>query len=265
MSDKSNRWIKVIKQPDGVARLTLNRPEKRNALNKEMMVSITEQLFKWSGDDSIHALILDASGSCFCAGADIEWMQRATDFSYEENVKDAKVLGNLLELLYHFPRPVITLVHGSAYGGALGIIAASDITLAKPDAVFCLSEVRIGLIPAVISPYIVQAIGLRQARRYTLSAETISAHKAQTLGLIHEVIEEQAFSQYSEELIKNLRNGSPESQGQTKALLRYVNTKSINPQLVQYTAEMIAHTRTSRHGQEGTTAFLEKRKPSWCL
>lgn len=260
-----SQWIKASKQKDGVARLTLNRPEKRNALNKEMITAIRRQLSEWSGDSSIHALIIDATGDCFCAGADIEWMQQAAKYTFEENIEDAHELGGLLDLLYHFPRPVISLVHGPAYGGALGLIAASDIALSTPDAVFCLSEVRIGLIPAVISPYVVEAIGLRQARRYTLSAEKIDAGKALSIGLVHEVIEQERFEQYSAYLIHQLREGSPAAQAQAKALLRYVHGKDIDPALIQYTAEMIAHTRTGPHGQEGTTAFLEKRKPGWVL
>ena len=259
------QWVQADIQEQGVARLTLNRPEKRNALNKEMITFIRHQLFEWSGNDSIHALIIDAAGNNFCAGADIEWMRQSAKYSFEENVEDAHELGGLLELLYHFPRPVISLVHGAAYGGALGLIAASDIALCTPDATFCLSEVRIGLIPSVISPYVVEAIGLRQARRYTLSAERIDADKALSIGLVHEVIETQHFEQYRDQLVQHLREGSPVAQAQTKALIRYVHGKDVDPQLVQYTAEMIAHTRTGPHGQEGTTAFLEKRKPGWLL
>ena len=260
-----SKWIKAIKQNNGIASLTINRPEKRNAFNKEMITAFKQQLFEWSSDDAIHTLMINATGDCFCAGADIDWMQKAGTYDFKENVNDALELGRLLELLYHFPRPVITLVQGPAYGGALGIIAASDITVCTSDAKFCLSEVRIGLIPAVISPYVVEAIGLRQTRRYSLSAEVINAERALDLGLVHEIVDKAELSKYSDQFIKQLCMGSPKAQAQTKALLRYVRHKPIDFELVHYTAEAIAHARIAPQGQEGTTAFLEKRKPNWIL
>ena len=248
---------------NNIATLVLNRPDKRNALNKIMIATLKNHLLEWSNLPSIRLLIIEAKGDTFCAGADIEWMQEAAAFTLEENIADAQELGQLLECLYHFPSPVVTWVQGAAYGGALGLIAASDIVICTPCAKFCLSEVCLGLIPALISPYLIASIGHRNTKKYALSAEIIDAHRAQAIGLVHDVIPHDDFQRQRTEWIKKLTKGSPEAQAKTKQLLQYVNHKPIDTELIQYTIKAIADARTTLHGQEGTMAFLEKRKPSW--
>lgn len=261
----SCQWIKAEKHENGIAQLTLARPEKHNALNREMVVAMKDQLLEWNKDNTIRLLLINAEGKSFSAGADLEWMRQAANFNFEENLQDAQLLGKLFELLYCFRKPVITMIDGPAYGGALGVVAASDIAVCTPYATFCLSEVKLGLVPAVISPYIVEAIGLRQACRFALSAEVIKAEKALSLGLVHEVIEEEEFHFYGESLVQRCCEGSPEAQAQTKTILRYVYGKPIDKTLIQYTEKTIAQARITAHGREGTTAFLEKRKPDWSL
>jgi len=261
----SCEWIKAEKDEDGTVQLTLARPEKRNALNKEMITAINEHLLQWYEDDSIRLLSIDAEGRFFSAGADLKWMQQSANATFNENMADAQLLGTLYELLYHFPKPVICMVNGPAYGGALGIVAASDIVICTPSALFCLSEVKLGLIPAVISPYLVEAIGLQQARRFALSAELISAEKAHDIGLVHKITEQENFLTRKKELEKQLYKGSPDAQAQTKALLRYVHGKPIDKNLIQHTIKTIAQIRTQPSGKEGISAFLEKRKPDWEL
>ncbi|MBE8215204.1 MAG: hypothetical protein HAW67_05715 [Endozoicomonadaceae bacterium] len=257
-------FIDISYSDDGVAQITLNRPEKRNALNKEMILFMQTVLNKWSTDKQIRIVVLNAKGSCFCAGADLAWMTESIQHTDEENLYDIQVFADLLSTLYTFPKPVVTVVQGEAYGGAMGLIAASDIAIAQYDSQFCLSEVKIGLIPAIISPYLVNTIGIRHTQRYAISAETFSADIAKNIGLIHETTEKETLQPCLQKIIKSLQLCSPDAQHKTKSLLQHVQkTASITPALIQDTIELITKTRISPEAQEGSKAFLNKRTPSW--
>lgn len=245
----------------GVARLTLNRPKKHNAFDDRMIATISEQMQTWQADESVRLLVIDAKGSSFSAGADLGWMKRTASLSREDNLNDANALAELMRLIDTFPCPVICLVNGSAYGGALGVVAASDIAFCTPEAGFCLSEVKIGLIPSVISPYVIRAIGERQARRYMLTAEMMDAHDALRLGLVHGV--EADLNTLADILINRLLNNGPKAMATCKSLIQRVAGRRLDDTLIATTSALIATVRTSDEGQEGLHAFLEKRRPAW--
>ncbi|MTI14400.1 enoyl-CoA hydratase-related protein [Sansalvadorimonas verongulae] len=249
---------------EGIARLVLNRPQKRNAFDDAMIATITSALQGWHDDDTIQALVISAQGDTFCAGADLGWMKRTAKLDYEANLADAQGLAQMMKLLDSFPAPVITLVQGSAFGGALGIICTSDIVLASTDARFCLSEVKLGIIPAVISPYVVRAMGERNARRYMLTAELISAESALSMNIIHHLFDEQADAASAvEKLVATIRNNGPEATRACKQLIADISGREIDDELLQLTSNAIAEIRNTPEGQEGLGAFLEKRTPSW--
>ncbi len=257
-------FIDITHSDDGVAQLTLNRPDKRNALNLEMILFFQSMLNKWSTDNQIRLLVIDAKGPCFCSGIDLEWMKNSIHLNYEENLQDVRVFADLLETIYYFPKPVICLVQGEAYGGAIGMIAASDIAISQCDAQFCLSEVKMGLIPSIISPYLANAIGIRQTQRYALSAETFSADTAKNMGLIHEITEQETLQPCLQDIIKAVRLGCSEAQTTTKSLFHHLQKNpGITTQTIEYTTEIIAKVRTNPTAQEGSLAFLENRDPSW--
>lgn len=245
----------------GVARLTLNRPAKHNAFDDQMIQAMNDQLIQWHTDSAVRLLIIDANGSSFSAGADLGWMKRTATLSFQENLSDANTLANLMKRINTFPCPVISLVNGAAYGGALGLIAASDMAFCSPDASFCLSEVRLGLIPAVISPYVIRAIGERSARRYMLSAEIMSADEAYRLGLVHAIASDLPAT--ADVLVKRLLKNGSSAMSACKALIQTVSSRLLDDTLIAETSERIAYIRTSEEGQEGLQAFLEKRPPAW--
>lgn len=248
---------------DGVATLSLNRPQARNAINPDMIRILTQQLLSLQKNEAVKILILKGEGEHFSAGADIHWMRDTAQYTREKNLEDALDLAKLLYTLYHFNKPTLALVQGTAFGGALGLIASCDIALADNSAVFCLSEVKLGLTPAVISPYVIRAIGERQARRYMLTAESIPAITALNLGLIHEVIESKSLHDRLEYFIHLLKQNAPGALRATKALIHGLSEIRTPNALMEYTAELIAHIRTTDEAQEGLSAFLEKRTPHW--
>ncbi len=260
MSDTEKTILHTL-DPRGVARLTFNRPEKRNAFDDRMIDAINHQLDQWLADDAVRVLIIDAEGGNFSAGADLGWMKRTAALSYEDNLSDAKALASLMQRIDTFPCPVISLVNGAAYGGSLGIIAASDMAFCASDASFCLSEVKIGLIPAVISPYVIRAIGERPARRYMLTAEVMDATQACHLGLVHGIDDD--LSGIAEKLITRILSNGPTAMTACKSLIQVVSTETLDDSLITDTSERIARIRTSDEGQEGLQAFLEKRRPAW--
>ena len=250
----------------GVGIVTLNRPERHNAFDDVMIAELSEAMAHMAGDDDVRLVVISSTGKSFCAGADLHWMQRAAGYSLEENQRDAGELAEMLLRVADCPKPVVARVQGPAYGGGVGLVAACDMAVATFDAKFALTEVKLGLIPAVISPHVIAAIGERHARRYMLTAEAFSAAEAYRLGLIHEMVADEAsldeaIGEWVEALLKN----GPQALAECKALIRSVANRPLGPKVVDYTVERIAQVRVSPEGQEGLGAFLQKRKPGWVL
>lgn len=244
-----------------VARLTLNRPEVHNAFDDRMIAELLAALDTVATHNDVRLLVLTSTGKNFSAGADLGWMRSMASKNYAENCADAEQLSLLMQRLDELPQPTVALVRGAAFGGAVGLIACCDIALADPAASFCLSEVKIGLIPAVISPYVMRAMGHRQARRYMLSAERFSADTAQAVGLVHELTDdlEARLGQLQQQLLNN----SPAAVKAAKRLALTIDQQPLNETTRQHTITEIAQIRVSAEGQEGLTAFLEKRTPAW--
>lgn len=255
--------IELHTDPRGVATLWLNRPDKHNAFNAEMIAELIQALRQVSEDDSVRFLLLRGRGKHFSAGADLVWMQASAQLDYAANLHDAHELGELMSLLYHLPCPTLAVVQGAAFGGAVGLTACCDIAIGASEATFSLSEVRIGLVPAVISPYVVQAIGERATRRYALSAERFSGECARELGLLAECYPAAELEAEVEQWIANLLLNSPQAMRESKALLHSVGSGVLTDALRQRTESVIAGIRVSEEGQEGLNAFLHKRKPAW--
>ena len=247
----------------GVATLTLNRPEVHNAFDDAMIAELIAVLRDLANNDNVRVLVLTSNGKNFSAGADLNWMRSMAQKNYQQNLNDAAELATLMHRLDKFPKPTIALVKGAAFGGALGLVACCDIAIAEENASFCLSEVRIGLIPAVISPYVMRAIGERESRRYFLTAERFMAPKAKQLGLLHEVVTEGEMSDVAETLINTMLQNSPAAMSAAKSLIHNIYNRKISNNVIAHTEQAIAEIRVSAEGQEGLTAFLEKRKPAW--
>lgn len=247
----------------GVARLTLNRPEVRNAFDDALIATLNRTLDDLAARDDVRLLVLTGAGKAFSAGADLNWMRRMADYSHEENHADAMELAKLLRRLNEFPRPVIALVNGPAYAGAVGLVSCCDIVIASAEASFAISEAKLGLIPATISPYVVAAIGERNARRYFLSADVFDATEAKRIGLVHEVVEHDDLAGAGEKLVARMMKNSPNAMAACKPLIRGVVSRPVDDALMDYTARGIADIRASAEGREGVAAFLEKRKPVW--
>jgi methylglutaconyl-CoA hydratase len=246
-----------------VATLTLNRPLIHNAIDDTLIMELTNALRDLETKQQVRAVVLTSSGSSFCAGADLHWMRRMAGFSAEENLRDAEALAGLLRRLSALGKPTLAVVQGPAYGGGVGLVAACDIAVASDNAVFSLSEVRLGLIPATISPYVIGAIGVRAARRYFLTGERFTAAEAHRLGLVHEVVPPDQLQRAAERMLAALLEGGPRAQAEAKRLVADVANKPLEPALLDETAKRIATVRASPEGREGITAFLEKRKPNW--
>ncbi len=247
----------------GVAEVTLNIPDKHNAFDEEVIQSLTHLFTKVSKREDIKVLVLSAQGESFSAGADIAWMQRMLHYSKEDNIKDANHLAQMLKTLNFLPQPTIAKIQGSAFGGAVGLISCCDIAISSDHAFFCFSEVKLGLIPATISPYIINAIGQKSCRRYFLTAEHFSAETAKNLGLINEVVPLEMLEETTNKIIKNIINNGPQSTRQAKLLALELANQNIDDDLCTITSEKIAAIRVSTEGQEGLNAFLEKRRPNW--
>jgi len=247
----------------GITSVILNRPGQHNAFDDGMIVELIELLDKLERDDRVRVLVLRAAGKSFSAGADLNWMRRMADYDFAQNQDDAMQLAELMRRLNCFPKPTIALVQGAAYGGGVGLVACCDIAIASPAASFCLSEVKLGLIPAVISPYVIEAIGVRAARRFMLTAERFDAEQACRLGLVHEVVEVQELDAKLDSIVEFLLAAGPVAQAAAKDLIRAVSNKPIDSELIQDCALRIARLRASSEAREGLSAFLEKRKPNW--
>lgn len=247
----------------GVATVTLDRPALHNAFDDALIAALTDALRALGRDEAVRVVLLAARGKSFSAGADLEWMRRTAGYSREENLRDAEALAALTRTLDALPRPTVAVVQGAAYGGGVGLVACCDVAVASSAATFCLSEVRLGLVPAVISPYVVAAIGPRAARRYALTAERFDAAEARRLGLVHEVVAPEALEAAAGRIVAALLAGGPRAVAAAKALVARVARAPLDDALVAETAERIASIRASEEGREGLSAFLEKRPPTW--
>lgn len=251
----------VKKDKRGVCTVTLNRPDKHNAFDGALVKSLIETLTKIEKDKKIRIVILTGEGETFSSGADLNWMQSMVKYTHKQNVDDATQLAKLMHTLYSLGKPTIAKVNGSAFGGALGLIACCDFAIANTKALFAFTEVKLGIVPAVISPYVVNAIGSRLANQLFLSAEVIAIDEALECGLIDEAADIKFLDKTVTAYVDQLLIGGPEAQKECKKLTRKLN--NIPDDIQKYTTELIASIRTSKEGQEGLNAFLEKRKPKW--
>lgn len=247
----------------GVATVSLCRPERHNAFDDALIRDLTRVFEGVGADPSVRSVMLQGQGASFSAGADLEWMKRMASYSTEENRSDALCLAKLLSTISECPKPVLACVHGSAFGGGAGLIAACDIAIAADTAQFSFSEARLGLIPAVISPYVVEAIGPRACRRYFLTAEKFSAAEAKRIGLVHETVPFAQLPTACAHMLDRLAECGPTAQREAKGLIRTILRPPMDLDLSAWTAERIAGIRASDEGREGISAFLEKRTAGW--
>ena len=253
----------LVEKKESVAWITLNRPEVRNAFDDELIASLKTCFSELGEDQSIRVAVLAGNGPAFCAGADLNWMKRMAGYGYKENLADARALADMLAALDRLPKPTIARVHGPAFAGGTGLVAACDIAIGTPLAKFCFSEAKLGLSPATISPYVTRAIGARAARRYFLSAEVFDAAEACRIGLLSACVSSSELDSSVEAIIRHLLAGGGEAHAKIKDLIRAVAGRAVSAALVADTARRIAEIRVSPEGKEGIASFLEKRKPSW--
>jgi methylglutaconyl-CoA hydratase len=251
------------RRPGGVVWLTLNRPAIHNAFDDRQIAELTAALGELATDDTVRAVVLTGAGSSFSAGADLNWMRRATSYSEADNLRDANALAGLMKALYEMPRPTVARVNGAALGGGTGLVACCDVAVASASATFGTTEVRLGIIPAVIGPYVIAAIGARQARRLMLTGERISAEHAARIGLVHEVVPADQLDAAVKQIVNHLLKGGPRAIAAAKRLARDLADRAIDEALIDDTARRIAALRATPEAREGLGAFLEKRKPGW--
>ena len=254
-----------ITQSGPVARITLTMPEIRNAFSDEVIQAVTEAFADVGARADVRAVVLAAEGPAFCAGANLNWMRRMADYTRDENLADAGKLATMLRTIAECPKPTIARVQGDVYAGGMGLVAACDMAVSVDTAWYCLSEVKIGLAPATISPYVIRAMGARAAQRYFLTAERFTAAEAHRIGFVHEVVAADALDAKVDELLKALTSASPAAVMACKTLVAGVVGRDIDGGLIAYTVEAIADIRASTEGREGVQAFLNKRKPAWLL
>jgi methylglutaconyl-CoA hydratase len=252
-----------IERDHDVARVTLNRPELNNALNEALIDQLRSAFESIAGDATVATVVVAGEGKSLCSGADINEMRKAGDYSREDNIKHALPLAKMLSALDRMPQTTIGRVQGPIYGGGIGLVAAFDIAVGSSDAAFCLSEVRLGIVPAMISPYVVRAIGARTARRYFQTAEVFDADEAKRIGLLHEVVASDVLDEHIAKLLKQLKSAAPGARAVAKKLAGDVAGRAIDEALVVETSQLIADMRAKPEAREGLSAFLEKRKPSW--
>ncbi|RZI44573.1 enoyl-CoA hydratase/isomerase family protein [Herbaspirillum sp. HC18] len=248
-----------------VATVTLNRPDVRNAFNETTIAEITQAFRELGENAALRAIVLAANGPAFCAGADLNWMKKMAGYTHEENRADAAQLAEMLRTIYTCPKPVVAKIQGDCYAGGMGLAAVCDIAVASEATNFCLSEVKLGLIPATISPYVILAMGENAARRYFLTAERFSAQEAYRIGFVHQVAVAEMLDAAVADIVKALVTNSPNAVKQAKRLVQDVAGKPLTAELIADTAERIADIRSSEEGKEGVKSFLEKRKPEWLM
>lgn len=267
MNDESNQTKRddaiLLSRDDSIATLTLNQPAVRNAFNEGMIDAVSAAFDQLGQDPSVRVIVMAANGPAFSAGADLGWMKRMADYTDAENLADAMRLAGMLRTIYSCPKPVIAKVQGDCYGGGVGLAAACDIVIAAESVQFCLSEVKLGLIPATISPYIIRALGEQAARRYFLTAERFSATEAHRLGFVHEVASADTLDATVATMTRALTAAGPRALNEAKRLIRDIAGQPLTDALVADTAERIAQCRASDEGREGMRAFFDKRVPSW--
>jgi len=246
---------------NGICTLTLNRPEKRNAFDDALIAELINALKNIEEQPDIRVILLNAEGPHFCAGADLNWMQRMAEFSQKENEEDALKLAELLRLLNASTKPVIALAQGRTMGGGLGLLTCSDIVIATENAQFCFSEAKLGLIPATIAPYVIRSIGYSATRRYFISAELFDVAEAKQMGLVHQIVTQKNLMESAHALAKNIIQNGPQALAAIKNLLNQLNTVSHND--IRESAELLAYIRSSKEAKEGIRAFLNKHTPQW--
>lgn len=249
---------------DGVARVILDRPEVRNAFDDALIRKLAQSFADIASNPAVRVVILAGNGPAFCAGADLNWMKRMAQYSHDENQDDAMALAEMLSALARLPQPTIARVHGPAFAGGTGLVAACDIAVGAPEAKFCFSEAKLGLSPATISPYVIRAIGERAARRYFLTAEVFGAEEALRIGMLSLLVPAAELDAAIDALVGHLLAGGPQAHAKIKDLIRAVSGRPIDHALMADTARRIADIRVSPEGREGIGAFLDKRKPGWC-
>jgi methylglutaconyl-CoA hydratase len=247
----------------GIGRVWLNRPDVRNALNDQMIDELHAAFDTLIGNGAVHAIVLGGRGKAFCAGGDLSWMKTARGMSIEQAKADSMRLALLFRKIHDCPKPTVARVQGPAYAGGMGLVAACDIALCSTEVKFSLSEVKLGLIPATISPYVVKAMGANQARRYFITGEVFDAAQAYRIGYVHEQVAADKLDGKVDEILAHLLQGAPIALAETKQLLRDVTYQDINDELGEDTAARIARIRASDEAQEGIKAFFEKRPPAW--
>ena len=248
-----------------VATVVLSRPEVRNAFNDEVIAELSQAFTQLGDDPQVRAVVLMADGPAFCAGADLNWMRRMADYSREENEQDADKLAFMLRTIYECPKPTIARVQGDVYAGGMGLVACCDVAVSVDSAQYCLSEVKLGLIPATIGPYVIRAMGPRAAHRYFLTAERFSAAEAHRIGFVHEVVPAEQLDATVSGWVQAFLSASPNAVKECKKLVQYVADRDITRLLIDHTVKAIADIRASDEGKEGVQAFLGKRKPAWLL
>jgi len=253
----------VIEKTAGRATVTLDRPQIRNAFDDALIGELTAAFRALDADASVRVVVLAGNGPAFCAGADLNWMKRMAGYTYDQNVADAAALAEMLSVLDRMAKPTLARVHGPAFAGGVGLVAACDIAIGTTEAKFCLSEAKLGLSPATISPYVVRAMGERMARRYFLSAEVFGAEEAHRVGLLSGLVAASELDATIEALVGQLLAGGPAAQAKIKDLIAAVSSGRVDEAMISDTAKRIAEIRVSPEGREGIASFLEKRKPSW--
>jgi methylglutaconyl-CoA hydratase len=251
-----------VEKKDGVARVTLDRPELRNAFDDALIKQLHDAFVALGKDQEVRVVVLAGNGPAFCAGADLNWMKRMAKYGYDENLADAEALALMLATLDRLPKPTIARVHGPVFAGGTGLVAACDMAVGSREAKFCLSEAKLGLSPATISPYVIRAMGEQNARRYFLTAEVFGAEEALRIGMLSILTDK--LDEEIDALVKHLLAGGPQAHAKIKALIRAVAGRPVDDALAADTAKRIAEIRVSPEGREGIASFLEKRKATWC-
>ena len=255
----------LIIQAGAVTTVTLHRPEVRNAFNDEVIAELTQAFAELGQDPQVRAIVLAAEGAAFCAGADLNWMRRMADYNQAENLLDAAQLAEMLRVIYTCPKPTVARIQGDVYAGGMGLVAACDMAVSVDSANYCLSEVKLGLYPATISPYVTRAMGTRAAHRYFLTAERFDAAEALRIGFVHAVVPAGQLDEQVAQITRALVHASPNAVKECKTLLHEVAGKDIDAALIAHTVKGIAGIRTSAEGKEGVQSFLQKRKPNWLV
>ena len=254
-----------ISAQGGIATVVLSRPDVRNAFNDEVIAELSQAFIQLGDDPQVRAIVLMAEGPAFCAGADLNWMRRMADYSREENEQDAEKLAFMLRTIYECPKPTIARVQGDVYAGGMGLVACCDMAVSVDTANYCLSEVKLGLIPATIGPYVIRAMGPRASHRYFLTAERFSAAEARRIGFVHEVVPADQLDATVSTWVQALLAASPNAIKECKKLVQYVADRDITRLLIDHTVKAIADIRASDEGKEGVQSFLHKRKPAWMV